>query len=51
MAFISSPKSFLHGHFHTKDLGILKYFLEAEVKKRKRGIFFSSEKGKLVAKP
>ena len=27
MAGISSLKSFLHGQFHTKDLGMLKYFL------------------------
>ena len=28
---ISSRKSFLHGQFHTKDLGMLKYFLGVEV--------------------
>ena len=33
-ACISSLKSFLHGHFHTKDLGMLKYFLGVEVVKR-----------------
>ena len=27
MTSISSLKSFLHGQFHTKDLGMLKYFL------------------------
>ena len=26
MAGISSLESFLHGQFHTKDLGVLKYF-------------------------
>ena len=59
MASISSPKSFLHGQFHTKDLGMLKYFLGVEVMRSKRGIFLSqrkyvlvllSEIGKLVAK-
>ena len=33
-ACISSLKSFLHGHFHTKYLGMLKYFLGVEVVKR-----------------
>ena len=28
---ISSLKSFLHGQFHTKDLGMLRYFLGVEV--------------------
>ena len=28
---ISSLKSFLHGQFHTKDLGMLKYFFGVEV--------------------
>ena len=60
MADISSLKSFLHGQFHTKDLGILKYFLGVEVMKSKRGIFLSQRKyvldllfetGKLAAKP
>ena len=31
MVGISSLKSFLHGQFHTKDLGMLKYFLGVEV--------------------
>ena len=31
MTSISSLKSFLHGQFHTKDLGMLKYFLGVEV--------------------
>ena len=31
MTGISSLKSFLYGQFHTKDLGILKYFLGVEV--------------------
>ena len=57
---ISSLKSFLHGQFYTKDLGILKYFLGVEVMRSKRGIFLSqrkyvldllSETGKLAAKP
>ena len=60
MANISSLKSFLHGQFHTKDLGMLKYFLGVEVMRSKHGIFLSqrkyvlnllSETGKLVAKP
>ena len=59
MAGISSLKSFLHGQFHIKYLGMLKYFLGVEVMRSKRGIFLSqrkyvldllSEKGKLVAK-
>ena len=41
MAGISSLKSFLHGQFHTKDLGMLKYFLGVEVTRSKRGIFLS----------
>ena len=57
---ISSLKSFLHGQFHTKDLGMLKYFLGVEVMKSKRGIFLSQRKyvldllsktGKLATKP
>ena len=36
MAGISSPKSFLHGQFHTKDLDMLKYFLGVEVMRGKR---------------
>ena len=28
---ISSLKSFLHGQFHTKDLGMLRYFLGVEL--------------------
>ena len=60
MAGISSLKSFLHGQFHTKDLGMLKYFLGVEVMRSKRGIFLSqrkyvlnllSEIGKLATKP
>ena len=59
MVGISSLKSFLHGQFHTKDLGMLKYFLGIEVMRSKRGIFLSqrkyvldllSETGKLVVK-
>ena len=57
---ISSLKSFLHGQFHTKDLGMLRYFLGVEVMRRKHGILLSqrkyvldllSEIGKLEAKP
>ena len=57
---ISSLKSFLHNQFHTKDLGILKYFLGVEVTRNKKGIFLSQRKyvldlltetGKLGAKP
>ena len=32
---ILSLKSFLHSQFHTKDLGILKYFLGVEVMRNK----------------
>ena len=38
---ISSPKSFLHSQFHTKDLQMLRYFLGIEVMQRKHGIFIS----------
>jgi len=57
---ISSLKSFLHPQFHTKDLGMLKYFLGVEVNRSKRGIFLSQSKyvldlltetGKLETKP
>ena len=57
---ISSLKSFLHGQFHTKDLGMLRYFLGVEVMRSKHGILLSqrkyvldllSEIGKLGAKP
>src|SRR5262249_24456397 len=41
---ISSLKSFLHTQFHTKDLGMLKYFLGVEVTRCKRGIFLSQRK-------
>ena len=60
MTGMSSLKSFLHGQFHTKDLGMLKYFLGVEVMRSKLGIFLSqrkyvmdllSETGKLAAKP
>ena len=56
---ISSLKSFPHGQFHTKDLGMLKCFLGVEVMWSKHGIFLSqrkyvfdllSETGKLGAK-
>ena len=57
---ISSLKSFLHGQFHTIDLGMLRYFLGVEVMRSKHGIFLSQRKyvldslsktGKLGAKP
>ena len=57
---ISSLKSFIHTQFHTKDLGVLKYFLGVEVTRSKQGIFLSQRKyvldlltetGKLGAKP
>ena len=60
MAGISPLKFFLHGQFHTKDLGMLKYFLSVEVMRSKRGIFLSqrkyvldllSETRKLAVKP
>ena len=60
MAGISSLKSFLHGQFHTKDLEMLKYFLDVEVMRSKCGIFLSQRKyvldllfeiRKLTAKP
>ena len=57
---ISSLKSFLHGQFYTKDLGMLRYFLGVEVMRSKHGIYLSQRKyvldllfeiGKLGAKP
>ena len=60
MVVISSLKAFLHGQFHTKDLGMLKYFLGVEVMRSKREIFLFqrkyvldllSEIRKLEAKP
>ena len=57
---ISSLKSFLHGQFHTKDLGMLRYFLGVEVMRSKHEIFLSQRKyvldllfetGKLGSKP
>ena len=57
---ISSLKSFLHGQFHTKDLGMLRYFLGIEVMWSIHEIFLSQKKyvldllseiGKLGAKP
>ncbi|KAK3015718.1 hypothetical protein RJ639_005918 [Escallonia herrerae] len=41
---ITSLKKFLHTKFHTKDLGQLKYFLEIEVTRSKKGIFLSQRK-------
>ena len=57
---ISSLKSFLQSQFHTKDSGMLRYFLGIEVMRSKHGIFLSqrkyvlnllSETGKLGVKP
>ena len=59
-AGISSLKSFLHTQFHTKDLGMLRYFLGVEKTRCTKGIFLSqrkyvldllSEIGKLGVKP
>ena len=53
-------KSFLHSQFHTKDLGMLKYFLGVEVVRSEQEILLSQRKyvldllyetGKLGAKP
>ena len=41
---ISSLKSFLQSQFHTKDLGMLKYFLGIEVMRSKHEIFLSQRK-------
>ena len=43
MTCISSLKSFLHGQFHTKDLGMLKYFLGVGVMRRTWNLFISNE--------
>ena len=57
---ILSLKSFLHSQFHTKNLGMLKYFLGVEILRSKQGILLSqqkyvldllSETGKLSVKP
>ena len=57
---ILSLKSFLQSQFHTKDLGMLRYFLGIEVMRSKHEIFLSqrkyvlsllSETGKLGVKP
>ena len=57
---ISSLKSFLQSQFHTKDLGMLRYFLGIEIMRSKHGIFLSqrkyvldllSETGKFGVKP
>ncbi|XP_062109912.1 uncharacterized mitochondrial protein AtMg00810-like [Humulus lupulus] len=57
---ISSLKYFLHTQFHTKDFGMLKYFLGIEVTQSKQGIFLFQRKyvlelltetGKLGEKP
>ena len=41
---ISSLKSFLQSQFHTKDLGMLRYFLGIEVMESKHGIFLFQRK-------
>ena len=41
---ILSLKSFLHSQFHTKDLGMLKYFLSVEVMRSKKRILLSQRK-------
>ena len=57
---ISTLKSFLQNQFHTKDLGMLRYFLGIEVMRSKHEIFLSQRKyvldllfetGKLWVKP
>ena len=41
---ISSLKSFIQSQFHTKDLGMLRYFLGIEVRRSKHEIFLSQRK-------
>ena len=41
---ISSLKSFLHSQFHTKNFGMLRYFLGIKVMQNKHGIFLSQRK-------
>ena len=59
-SYMLSIKSFLQSQFHTKDLGVLKYFLGIEVMRSKQVIFISQRKyvldllfetGKLGTKP
>ena len=44
MTGISSLKSFIHGQFHIKDLGMIKYFIGVKVMRSKREIFLSQRK-------
>ena len=41
---ILSLKFFLHNQFYTKDLGMLKYFLDVEIMRSKQGILLSQWK-------
>jgi hypothetical protein len=41
---IADLKTYLSKHFHTKDLGVLRYFLEIEVARSSQSIFLSQRK-------